>query len=69
MVACGPNRTPKTGDPLNCHHKLIIILESSRSDLSGKTEQEKCPTKLNAFLGKVRWYDYTYLKVILTLNP
>ncbi|OUM68042.1 hypothetical protein PIROE2DRAFT_4326 [Piromyces sp. E2] len=27
-VACGPNRTP-----LNCHHILIIILKSSRSEL------------------------------------
>ncbi|OUM65998.1 hypothetical protein PIROE2DRAFT_6891 [Piromyces sp. E2] len=43
-VAYGPNRTPKTSDPLN--------------RLKGKTVQEKCPTKLNAS-GIVLWYDYT----------
>ncbi|OUM68191.1 hypothetical protein PIROE2DRAFT_4197 [Piromyces sp. E2] len=32
-VACGPNRTPKTSDPLNRHQRLIIILKSSRSEL------------------------------------
>ncbi|OUM70541.1 hypothetical protein PIROE2DRAFT_1427 [Piromyces sp. E2] len=44
-VACGPNRTPKTSDPLNRHQGLIIIWKSSRFVLRGKTVQEKCPTK------------------------
>ncbi|OUM67820.1 hypothetical protein PIROE2DRAFT_4630 [Piromyces sp. E2] len=55
-IACGPNRTLKTSDPLNGHQRLIIILKSSISVLRRKIVKEKCPIKLNAS-DKVRWYD------------